>query len=172
MMTPKMPTRFPIGQAVVNDEAKGCVNDGIGVSRLRRGDMRRVDREMRFTFATIMFGIVQNDFGGATGRRIAEVVELSLAKCVSSAGVLAVGASAFFADTGTFFERWFWQIIGIDNTFGGVGNVLTGSGHGGCLRKQSLNGGRIHILRQPVKDNLPTLFAQSPKKAHFHATTL
>ena len=118
MMTPKMPTRFSIGQTVVNDEANGKFDHGICVSRLRWGDVRRVDREMCFTFATIMFGIVQNSFGGTTGRRIAEVVELSLAKCVASAGVLAVGASAFFADAGTFLERWFWQISGIDNSFG------------------------------------------------------
>ena len=133
MMTPKMPTRFPIGQAVVNDEAKGKFDHGIRVSGLRWSNVRRVNREMRLTFATIMFGIVQDGFGGTTGRRVAEVVELSLAKGVSRAGMLAVGASAFFADAGTFFERRFWQIIGIDNTFGGVGDVWTGSGHGGFL---------------------------------------
>ena len=72
---------------------------------------------------------MQNDFDGTTGRRIAEVVELSMAKCVSSAGGLAVGAAAFFAGAGTLFERRFRQIIGIDNTFGGIGKVLTRTGH-------------------------------------------
>ena len=74
-------------------------------------------------------GVVQNDFGGTTGQRIAEVVELPMTKCVSSAGVLAVGAAAFFAGAGTLFERRLGQIIGIDNPFGGIGDVLTRAGH-------------------------------------------
>jgi hypothetical protein len=60
-------------------------------------------------------------------------MELPVAKCVSGAGMIAVWAAAFFADTGTLFERRFREIIGIDNTFGGVGNIVTGAGHSGFL---------------------------------------
>jgi hypothetical protein len=80
-----------------------------------------------------MFGIVQNDFDGTTGRRIAEVVKLSFAKSVSSAWMLAVGTSAFFTDAGALFEIWFRKITGIDDIFGGIGNVLTGTGHSGFI---------------------------------------
>jgi type IV secretory pathway VirB2 component (pilin) len=58
-------------------------------------------------------------------------MELPVAKGVSSAGMIAVGTATFFADAGTLFERRLWQVMGIDNTFGGVGNVLTGTGHSG-----------------------------------------
>lgn len=60
-------------------------------------------------------------------------MESPVAKSVSSAEAVAVRTSAFLANTGTFFDLWFRQIIGIDNTFGGVGNVLTGTGHAGFL---------------------------------------
>jgi hypothetical protein len=56
-------------------------------------------------------------------------MELPVAKGVSSTGVIAVRAAAFFADKGTLFERRWGQVMGIDNTFGGIGNVGTGTGH-------------------------------------------
>jgi hypothetical protein len=68
-----------------------------------------------------------------TSRRIAKVMELPVAKGMSSAGMIAVGTATFFADTGTFFEHRCGQIGRIDNTFGGVGNVLTRAGHSGVL---------------------------------------
>jgi len=88
-----------------------------------------VNREMGLTFATVMLRVVQNGFDGTTGRRIAEIVKLAVAKCMSSAWVLAVGAPALFADAGTLFERRLRQIGGIENTFGGIGNVVTRNGH-------------------------------------------
>jgi hypothetical protein len=45
--------------------------------------------------------------------------------------MIAVWAAAFFADAGTLFVRRFGQVCGIDDTFGGVGNILTGTGHSG-----------------------------------------
>ena len=84
---------------------------------------------MGLAFATVMLRVVQNGFDGTTGRRIAEIVKLAVAKCMSSAWVLAVGAPALFADAGTLFERRLRQIGGIENTFGGIGNVVTRTGH-------------------------------------------
>ena len=96
MIAPKMPTRFTVGQAIVNDEANGSVDDGIRVIGLCRSNVGSVNRKMCLAFATIMLGVVQYDFDRTTGRRIAEVVELSTAKGVPSAGVIAVGTPAFF----------------------------------------------------------------------------
>ena len=135
MIAPKMPTRFPERQAIVNDEAKGKFDHGIGVIGFRWSNVGCVDGEVFFALATIMFGIVQNGFDGTTGRRISKVMELSVAKCVSSAGVIAVRAPAFFAGTGTLFVRRFGQVCGIDNTFGGVGNILTRAGHSGFFHE-------------------------------------
>jgi hypothetical protein len=81
---------------------------------------------------------------------------------MSSAETIAVRTSTFFANAGTLSELRFREIIGIDNTFSGVGNVLTGSGHGGFLLDESLDGGRVQIISKRVKGNSPTLFTQSP----------
>jgi hypothetical protein len=60
-------------------------------------------------------------------------MELPIAKGVSGAGMIAVRATAFFADIGTISDLRLGQVVGIDNTFSGVGNILTGTGHGGFL---------------------------------------
>jgi hypothetical protein len=86
---------------------------------------------MQVTFTTIVSGIVQFDFNGTTGRRITEVVQVANAKSVSSAETTTVRATAFLADEGTLLKLRLRKIMGMDNTFGRVGNILTGTRHGG-----------------------------------------
>jgi hypothetical protein len=58
MMAPKMPTCFPERQAIVNDEAKGKFDHGIGVIGFRRSNVGCVDGEVLFALAAVMGGIV------------------------------------------------------------------------------------------------------------------
>ena len=124
-----MPTCLSVGQAVFNDEANGKFDDGVRVIGFRRSKVGGVDGEMFLTLAAIMLGIVQNDFDGTTGDRITEVVDSPRSQGVSGAETTALWTSALFTGSGTSFNLWLWQIVGIDNSFGGVGNVLTGTGH-------------------------------------------
>ena len=50
-------------------------------------------------------------------------MKLSEVNGVSSAGEIVVGATAFFADTGTLLVRRLRKVGGGDNTFGRVGNI-------------------------------------------------
>jgi len=102
-MLPEMPTRLSEGQAVVNDESDGKVDDSIRVLGLRRSNMRCVDGEMVFAFATVMSGVSQLDFNRLTGRRIAEVVQVSDFESVTAAEPFAEGATAFLCGRESVF---------------------------------------------------------------------
>jgi len=129
-----MPTRLAVGQAILNDEANGKFDHRIRVIGFRGCNVRGVDGKMVVTFAAVMFGIVQHDFDGTTGDGIAEVMELPFSQGVPGAEAVALGTPAFLADAGTAFELGERQIVGIDDSFGRVGNVGTGTRHAGILR--------------------------------------
>ena len=123
--------------------------------------MGGIDGEMVFAFATVMSGITQLDVDGMTGRRIAEVVKIADSKSVSAAEPLAEWASAFFTDVGAFFDLRFWQVGGIDNTFYGVGNVLTGARHSKFFLELKPKRGKIQIFRLHGKSNLTVVLTLS-----------
>ena len=108
MILPEVSTRLSEGQAVVNDESDGKVDDRIRVLGLRRSNVRCVDGGMVFAFATVMSGVSQWDINRLTGRRIAEVVQVSDIESVTAAETIAEWATAFFADVRAFFDFWSW----------------------------------------------------------------
>jgi hypothetical protein len=72
---------------------------------------------------------LQRDFDGASSVDVAEVMESALKDLMLSRRSFAVRTGGFFSDAGAMFDLWFGQIVGMDDFFGGVGQVFTGCGH-------------------------------------------
>ena len=99
----------------------------------RSGDVGRVNVEMDFTFRTEMNGVGQFENDGTSFRTIAEMTELSLSFAVLSAVVTAIGTRTFDLYFRAFFDDGLGQIVEIFDSFRGIGQIITGTGHGKIL---------------------------------------
>lgn len=155
MIPPEMPTCTAIRQAVLDDDANSKSDDLVRVIGMRCDDVCRVDLEVFITFATIMNGILKQDVDGTTGCGIAEMMDFPFANFVPRCRSLAVGAAAFFWGSGAVFCFRFRQIVGMDDSFGRVGLVLAGSGHGVILLENKLQGDNLPDFPFFVNPNSP-----------------
>jgi hypothetical protein len=140
----------------------------VGVGGFGRGEVGRVDGKEGLTFTTVMNGITQNDFDGATGKAIAEVMQQTLSDNVLSGEILAVRTSTFVADTRAMLCLGGRQIGRIDDSFGRVGNIFTGTGHAVIeVLNFKLNAGSLTIFSKKGKGNPTTTVIHSRKKSTF-----
>jgi hypothetical protein len=156
-----MPTRLAIRQPIVNDKSNGKFDDGIRVGGFWRRDVRHVNVEILAALTAIMSRILQDNVNGATGRRIAEVMQLPRWFFASSCEMLTVRASRFFSAMGTIFDDRRGQVIGICDSFGWVGHVVAGAGHGNILLDSMLKEDTLPYFPFLVKLNSPVLSLQS-----------
>ena len=155
MIPPKMPTCRPVRQAVLDDDANGKLDDFVGIVGVGSGDVRRIDLKILVTLATIMNGIVQVNIDGASGSRVAEMMEFPFPYFMPGRRSFAERAAAFFRRSGTLFCFRRREIVGIDDSFGRVGQVFTGAGHGMILLEFKVQGDNMPHFPISVNANSP-----------------
>ena len=130
MITPERPFGGAIGQAVLDDQSEGEVDDPAGVMAAGGGQVAHVGVEVLATAGAIVLGVDQDDVAGPAGQRIAQVVQGAAGQAIAVAAMAAAGArpppvvSALAGDLGL------GQILDASDPHGGVGPVLAGSWHG------------------------------------------
>ena len=85
VVAPQMPTRGPIGEAVLNDQSHGGPLDPQGVMGLGQGQVGRVGKEASPARRTTMFGLPEDEVDGTTVAGIAEVVKAAMCDAVAAA---------------------------------------------------------------------------------------
>jgi len=138
MIPPQMPTGLPIGQPIFDDDANGKFDDGVGVMSTGSGEVGGIDVEEDFTFRTTMNGVGKFDDDGATARLIAEMPQSPLGGTVFAALVTAMGTRTFGVNFRTLFDDRLRQVVVWIDSFAGIGQIVTGTGHGKILLETSV----------------------------------
>lgn len=102
----------------------------MGVVRTGSGKVARVDVEVKFAFRAIMHGISKLDKNGASFGAIAEMSKFSASFAMLAAIVTAMGARTFDLYSRAFFDD-------------GLGQIITGLGHGGNLLEAWVQGDNL-----------------------------
>src|SRR5918998_2648188 len=96
VITPEMPTGGAEGQAVLDDQADGQVDDAVGVVAARRGEVGRLGVEVLAAVGAVVLGVSQADVVGPPGEEIAEVMEGALELAIAVGAVPTAGAGPAF----------------------------------------------------------------------------
>jgi hypothetical protein len=152
-----MPTGLPIGQTIVDDEPNGKFDDRDRVIGFWRSDVGGIDVEVFVTLTTIMHGISQMKIDGPCRVVIAEMMKFSVTNFVPGGGAFAIGAGTFFGGARATFDFGRWQIVRICDSFGRIGSILTGAGHGMFLLEFKAKKGNMPDFPVFVKINSPIL---------------
>jgi hypothetical protein len=140
VLSPEGPTGGAIGQAVLDDQADGGVDDAAGVVASGLGEVGHVGVEILATAGAIMLRVDQDDVAGSSGEGIAQVVKGAAGEAVAVGAMPAArtGSSAIIAalagDLGP------GQIVDACGALGGVGAVFAGSRHGLAPGREILPG--------------------------------
>lgn len=115
----------------------------MGVVRTGSGKVARVDVEVKFAFRAIMHGISKLDKNGASFGAIAEMSKFSASFAMLAAIVTAMGARTFDLYSRAFFDDGLGQIVDVIDAFRGIGQIITGLGHGGNLLEAWVQGDNL-----------------------------
>ena len=162
MISPKMPTGFAVRQGVFDNDTDGEFDDGVGVMGVWCGEVGGVDVEEDFTFWTTMHGVRKFENDGAPFGTVAEMSQSPLGGAVFSAVVTAMGTRTFGLNFRAFFDDGLWQIVEIVDSFAGIGQIVTGTGHGKILLETSVQGDNLPRFDKSVKSNFATFMLQCP----------
>lgn len=94
------------------------------------GKIGGVDVEKDFTLRTTMHGIGKFDKNGTSFRAIAEMAKFSMSRAMLAAVVTAMGTRTFGEDFRACFDDGRGQIVDVTDSFRGIGQIITGAGHG------------------------------------------
>jgi hypothetical protein len=72
----------------------------------------------------------QDEFDGATGVGVSNVMQWSMSNIVLPGEVAALGTAAFSSDAGTLLDDRGRQVVRIVDTCGGIRYISTGTEHG------------------------------------------
>ena len=133
MIPPEMPTCLAVGKPVFDDDTHGKIDDGVGVMSVGSGDVGSIDVEEYFTFRTTMNGVRKFQNDGSPFRAVAEMPKFSFSLSMLSAVVTAVRTRTFDEYFRAFFDDGLGQIVEIFDSFRGIGQIVTGTGHGKIL---------------------------------------
>src|SRR4051812_26617182 len=130
MLAPEGPTGRAIGQAVLDDQADGGVDDASGVVAAGVGQVGHVGVEVPAAAGAIVLGVEHDGVAWPPGEGITQVVERAsaLAIAVGALATARAGAAAVIAALAA--DLGLGQVVDATDPLGGVGPVFTGSWHG------------------------------------------
>jgi len=126
------------------------------------GNVGGIDVEVCLALAAIVNGMSQDEFDGATGVAIADVMQWSFSNIVSPCEIAALRTCAFLSVARTFFDKGRRQVVRFIDTCGRIGHISTGTGHSEIFREFKHNEGIMTIFQICVKRNYTTWVLHSP----------
>ena len=130
MVALQMPTRGPIGEAVLNDQSHGGPLDPQGVMGLGQGQVGRVGKEASPARRTTMFGLPEDEVDGTTVAGIAEVVKAAMCDAVAARGVATRRAATSRIIATVSLQSRRGEVFGVSDTLRNICDIVTGWAHG------------------------------------------
>jgi len=130
VVTPQMPTRGPIGEAVLNDQSHGRPLDPEGVMGLGQGQVGRVGKEASPARRTPMLGLPEDEVDGTTVSGIAEVVEAAVCDAVAACGVATRRAATARIIATVSLQSRRGEVFGVSDPLRNIRHIVTRWAHG------------------------------------------
>jgi hypothetical protein len=124
VITPQMPTRGLIRQAIFHDEAHGQGHDAVRVAGFGQTIFRGVGVKELVTLGTAVLRIEQDDIAGLPRDQIAHVMQHAGAGPIAKARLAALRAWEMFEVATATHDLCLREIFGVGNPRGGVGDIL------------------------------------------------
>jgi hypothetical protein len=129
MLSPEGPTGGAIGQAVLDDQADGGVDDASCVVASGVGEVSHVGVEILATAGAIMLRVDQDDVAGSAGEGVAQVVKGAACQAVAVGAMATAWAGPPAVIAALAGDLGLGQIVDACGALGGVGAVFAGCRH-------------------------------------------
>src|SRR5512135_641301 len=140
VVAPQSPAGGAVGQAVLDDQADGGVDDAAGVVTAGVGQVGHVGVEVPAALGAAVPRVEHDDVAGPAGEGIAEVVEGAAAQPIAVGAGAAAWAGPAAVVAAADADVGLGQVVDAGNSLGGVGPVFAGSGHDEAPGRRVLSG--------------------------------
>src|SRR5262245_51201551 len=130
VVTPQVPPRRLIGQAILGDEADGQFLHAASVLALGPGQVRQGGGEVEVAVGAVVPGEGNGKIDGAVTPQVAEVVQHSSGGGVAAGAGTAARTAAGRVVAAALFDPRLGEFLDTGNPLGSVGDIFTGSVHG------------------------------------------
>src|SRR5512142_1482089 len=130
VVAPQGPFGGAVGQAVLDPQADGVVDDAAGVVAAGMGQVGHVGVEVLAALRAEVPGVEHDQVAGPSGEGIAEVVEGAAAATVAVSTVAAPRAGPAAVASAAEADIRSGQVVDAGDALGGIGAVFAGSWHG------------------------------------------
>src|ERR1700674_1005027 len=138
VVSPQVPTRWPVGQPIFHHDPHGNVDDAVGISALGRRQVGEICGEVGATGCTVILRIRDLEVSWLSSAQVPEVMQEPLFLFVAIGTVSTVRTEMSFGVALTEHELGCGQVLDTPDAFTGVGSILAWSKHDGfLLTKQS-----------------------------------
>jgi hypothetical protein len=129
LVAPQGPACGAIGEAVLDDQSDGSVDDTAGIVAARFGQVGHVGVEVLAAAGAEVLGVEHDDVAWPPREGITEIVEgpMDSAIAVRTVSTVGTGPSPVIAAAKT--ELRLGQVLDASDALGGVGSVFAGPGH-------------------------------------------
>jgi len=148
VITPQVPGRRSIGQAVLHHQPNGGVNHAVRVVALGQGQILHVGVELKATSEAMMLRIGELNILWSTGDGIAQIVQPPDHRAKSISASSALRASSPRIAPTALADLRLGQILNTSDSFGHITNVPSWPGHGDILHESP----SIKLSAKPAKN--------------------
>src|SRR5215471_8651850 len=133
VVSPEVPTRWAVGQAVLDHEPHGQVYDAVGVLTSGWRQIGEVRVKVLTTLCTVVLRIGHHQITRTPHVEIPEVVQPPLELFISISLVRATRTGLPLVGATGRDDLWRWQVGNRSNSLGGIGSICTRTEHGFVL---------------------------------------
>ena len=140
MITPESPFGGAIGQAVLDDQSEGEVDDPAGVMAAGVGQVGHIGVEVLAAVGAVVLGIKHHHIARPPGEGVAQIMEGPATQPITIGPVAAVRAGATPVGPAPDADLGLGQILGTFDPHGGIGAIFARSWHGEAPGRRVLPG--------------------------------
>src|SRR5713226_5931122 len=133
VVSPEMPTRWSVGQAVLDHQPHCEIDHAVGVVTARWGKIRQVRIEILATLGAVMLRIGDHEITRTPQGKISQVVQRPLGLLVPIGRVPTTRTRVPLVIAAGGNNLWLGQVGNRKNPFAGIGAIRTGTKHGFVL---------------------------------------
>src|SRR5262252_6990506 len=176
VVSPEVPTRWAVGQAVLDHEPHGQVYHAVGVLTSGGCQIGEVRVKVLATLRTVMLRIGDHQITRTPHVEIPEVVQPPLELFISVSLVRATRTGLPLVGATVRDDLWRWQVGNRSNSFGRIGSIRTRTEHGFILPRGML-GPKLYdkcpssAIPKPGKDAIVSKKGRSPEPRPSRAMT-
>src|SRR6266851_6496741 len=138
VVAPAVPTRRPVGQAVLDHQSYRQINHAVRVLTAGWRQIRQVSMAVLLTLRPIMLRIRDHEITRTPQVEIPQVVQRPLELLVPIGLVTTTRTHLARVGATGRDDLWRWQVCTRGHPFGGIGSIRTRTEHGLVLRARML----------------------------------